>query len=394
MLRPKQKPFFSTLDDLDLDISVPEKEEKVPLPEKPEQVFSPKVPLTESVSARIAEPPPEPVFETVPDVLVEPVPEPPVVEQAPVTAVEPVVETVIEAAPIVEAVPPPASVRESIPLQKPEPVAVQPEPVPVVSVPKAIAAATDRPAPKPVSKPENAGFDAVFVTIPPGSFIMGSPEDEPGRNPDESQHEVTITKGFSIQATPVTQRQWQSVMGANPSGNSRGGDDCPVEGVSWNDGQEFIRKLNQKGEYWYRLPTEAEWEYACRAGTITACYAGEVTKKLFSKHDPCLEDIAWYRANAGGKTHPVAEKKPNPWGLFDMLGNVLEWCQDWYGKYPILPQTDPQGVALGAGCVVRGGAWSSPSADCRSARRQFYSPNTRNRFVGLRLVRGPWSRIR
>jgi formylglycine-generating enzyme required for sulfatase activity len=330
-------------------------------------------------------------LETLPDIVVEPA-----VEQIPVTAVEPVIETVIESAPVVETEPPPAPVLESIPIsiQIPEPVAVQPGTVPVVSLPKAFVPPAEPLVPQPVRKSEASGFDAVFVTIPAGSFIMGSPEDEPGRNPDESQHEVTLTRGFSIQAAPVTQGQWRSVMGTNPSGFSRGGDDCPVDGVSWNDCQEFIRKLNQKGEYWYRLPTEAEWEYACRAGTVTACYAGDVTKKLFSKRDPCLDDIAWYHANAGGKTHPVAEKRPNPWGLFDMLGNVLEWCQDWYGKYPILPQTDPQGVALGAGCVVRGGSWSSPPADCRSARRQFYSPNTRNRFVGLRLVRGPWSRIR
>ncbi len=231
--------------------------------------------------------------------------------------------------------------------------------------------------------------DAVFVNISPGTFIMGSPEDEPGRQNDETQHEVTITREFCLQATPVTQGQWKSVMGANPSNFMKGGLDCPVEGVSWNDCQEFIRKLNQKGEYGYRLPTEAEWEYACRAGTSSAFSDGEIARKRFSRKDPCLNEIGWYSANSGGKTHPVADKKPNAWGLSDMHGNVCEWCQDWYGKYPLMPQRDPQGPVIGPGCVVRGGSWSSASQDCRSAGRLYHSPNSRSKFVGFRLVREP-----
>ena len=180
--------------------------------------------------------------------------------------------------------------------------------------------------------------DAPFVYISPGTFIMGSPEHEPGRGSDEMQHEVTLTRGYFIQTTPVTQEQWKEVMGGNPSNFLQGGEDCPVEGVSLNDCLEFIWRVNNKGRYPYRLPTEAEWEYACRAGASTSFFNGEITKKLFCRLDPCLDAIGWYCGNSGKKTHPVAEKQPNAWGLFDMHGNVCEWCQDQYGEYPMMPQ--------------------------------------------------------
>jgi formylglycine-generating enzyme required for sulfatase activity len=244
--------------------------------------------------------------------------------------------------------------------------------------------------PRPVlpRTPESRFFNASFVTVAPGSFIMGSPDHEPGRGSDETQHEVTLTRSYTIQTTPITQGQWKALMGNNPSNFLRGGENCPVEGVSWNDCQEFIKRVNKMGGYSYRLPTEAEWEYACRAGASTSFFNGEITKKLFSRRDSCLDAIGWYRCNSGKKTHPVAEKKPNAWGLFDMHGNVYEWCQDWYGKYAEIPQIDPRGAALGPGCVVRGGSWFTNSQNCRSASRFFRSPNFRSNFVGFRLVRG------
>jgi formylglycine-generating enzyme required for sulfatase activity len=169
-----------------------------------------------------------------------------------------------------------------------------------------------------------------FVTqrlrwIPAGTFLMGSPESEAGRWPDERpQHEVTLTRGFWMFDTPVTQQLWRAVMGDNPS--QFNGDLRPVEKVSWDDTQRFLKALNQKlGDAVFVLPSEAQWEHACRAGTNTAYAFGDDAAKL--------DDFAWYRDNSAGKTHPVATKQPNAWGLFDMHGNVLEWCQDfWTGN--------------------------------------------------------------
>ena len=185
---------------------------------------------------------------------------------------------------------------------------------------------------------------------------MGSPETELGRGEDELPHEVTITRGFFLQTTAVTQGQWKAVMGNNPSRFSPKGDDHPVESVSWYDCQKFIERLNSSGEHIYRLPTEAEWEYACRAGKFSSCSEGEIIE-LFCDHDPNLDAVGWYCGNSDRATHPVAQKKPNPWGLYDLHGNVLEWCQDWYGTYPATPQTILRVLSLGqAGLfvVVRG----------------------------------------
>ncbi|MBI5591091.1 MAG: formylglycine-generating enzyme family protein [Deltaproteobacteria bacterium] len=234
--------------------------------------------------------------------------------------------------------------------------------------------------------PENRLCEASFVYVAPRSFIMGSPDHEPGRGSDETQHEVTLTRGYSIQATPVTQGQWKEVMGSNSSCFLIGGEDCPVEGVTWNESQEFIKRLNQNKEYVYRLPTEAEWEYACRAGVFTPFFNGEITEH-FCRIDPCLDNIGWYCGNSDRKTHPVAKKNPNAWGLFDMSGNVCEWCQDWYGEYAALPKIDPMGPAFGPGRVVRGGSWFSNSQNCRSASRFYRAANSRSDFVGFRLAR-------
>jgi formylglycine-generating enzyme required for sulfatase activity len=213
-----------------------------------------------------------------------------------------------------------------------------------------------------------------FAQICPGTFMLGSPDSEPGRDSNEGpQHQVTISKAFELQTTEVTQSQWQAVMGSNPSYFK--GPDFPVEQVSWDDAQVFIAKLNALGDgYRYRLPTEAEWEYAARAGT-TGPYAGD------------LDAMAWYHANSGNTTHPVATKAPNAWGLYDMHGNVWEWTQDWYGDYSASAVTDPVGPSSGSGRVRRGGGWGNHSRYCRSADRNLDSPDFRYGSLGLRLLR-------
>ncbi len=218
-------------------------------------------------------------------------------------------------------------------------------------------------------------LNAKFVLIPAGTFMMGSPSGEPGRDNDETQHQVTISKSFYMQTTEVTQGQWKTVIGWNPSDFKKCGKDCPVESVSWNDAQEFIRKLNQKeGTDKYRLPTEAEWEYAARAGTIDA-------------RSGALDEIAWYDKNSDGKTHPVGQKRPNAWGLNDMYGNVWEWVHDWYGEYPTGPVTDPIGPESRTRRVFRGASCYDDTRYCRSARRKHLGPIYRLTGVGFRLVR-------
>ena len=216
-----------------------------------------------------------------------------------------------------------------------------------------------------------------FMWIPAGRFLMGSPEDEEGRFPDELQHEVRISEGFWMKKYEVTQGEWESVMGANPSHFSNCGPRCPVEQVSWFDTEEFMQRLNgrESGKgYRYRLPTEAEWEYAARAGTTRARY-GE------------LGEIAWYDENSGDRTHPVGQKGANAWGLHDMLGNVWEWTGDWFGWYLSGSVTDPQGPSTGSARVVRGGGWSNYAGGVRSAARYYDSPGVRYNFLGCRLVR-------
>ena len=196
-------------------------------------------------------------------------------------------------------------------------------------------------------------------------------------------------------------------MGYNPSEFSSCGNDCPVEQVSWNDCQEFIRKLNQKeGGTKYRLPTEAEWEYACRAGTETALYNGPI-RILGENNAPALDPIAWYGGNScvsysGGYdcsglketqrscsrcgTHPVGQKQPNAWGLYDIIGNVWEWCQDWYGGYPGGSVTDPEGPSYGEYLVFRGGSCSYNASSCRSANRSALTPDFQLGSIGFRVA--------
>ncbi len=218
--------------------------------------------------------------------------------------------------------------------------------------------------------------------IPEGTFQRGSPGWEKDRYDDEGPtHQVTISKPFYMGTFEVTQAQWEAVMGENPSRFS-GRPDNPVEQVSWEDCQRFIETINEMGIGTFRLPTEAEWEYACRAGTSTRFYWGE---------DPeyrQIDDHAWYKGNSDVKPHRVGEKMPNAWGLYDMSGNVWEWCSDWYGSYGAGPQTDPVGVAEEPPLrVARGGGWGHPPVLCRSANRYRHAPSNRHLNQGLRLVR-------
>ena len=228
-----------------------------------------------------------------------------------------------------------------------------------------------------------------FVYIKPGSFMMGSPLLEQSGDSSERQHRVTLTAGFYMQTTEVTQGQWRAVMGSNPSHFKNCGDNCPVESVSWNDVQAFIRKLNEKGGTGrYRLPTEAEWEYAARAGSTTAFANGGITEFLCG-YDPNLAAMGWYCGNAKKKTQPVARKQPNAWGLYDMHGNVSEWCQDWYGDYPAGSVTDPTGPSSGADRVHRGGGWFSGALYCRSAFHVGVEPGHSSLLLGFRLAFSP-----
>ena len=213
-----------------------------------------------------------------------------------------------------------------------------------------------------------------FVWIPAGNFLMGSPMREQVRYRDERPHEVRISEGYWMKKHEVTQGEWVAVMGTNPSHFSGCGPRCPVESVSWDDTQEFSRRLNSRESgrgYVYRLPTEAEWEYGARAGTTGARY-GE------------LDVIAWYGAK---KTHPVGLKRANAWGLHDMLGNVWEWVGDWYGVYPSVPVTDPGGAESGWSRVDRGGSWGNNARFVRSAARNSHPPGSRFSSIGFRLVR-------
>jgi formylglycine-generating enzyme required for sulfatase activity/predicted Ser/Thr protein kinase len=218
-----------------------------------------------------------------------------------------------------------------------------------------------------------------FILIPAGRFLMGSPDNEPDRDADERQHEVTITKPFYLQTTEVTQGQWEMIMGNNPSYYCKCGDDCPVDNVSWDDAQQFINQLNQIDRTnKYRLPTEAEWEYACRAGTETA----------YSFREDKIGKYAWYIANSEEQIHPVGKKKPNAWGLYDMHGNVWEWVQDWYGDYPSKSVVNPKGLDNGDDIrILRGGSWFNPAKSLRSAIRYRGFSVNRNYNIGFRVAR-------
>ena len=224
-----------------------------------------------------------------------------------------------------------------------------------------------------------------FMLIPAGSFMTGSPSSEPKRDSDERQHKVTLTKGFYMGVTEVTQGQWKNIMGSNPSYFKW--DNLPVEQVSWNDCQGFIRKLNrQEGTDKYRLPTEAEWEYACRAGTTTPFYTGNCISTDQANYDGNYPMPGCSKGKYRKKTIDVASFSPNAWGLYDMHGNVWEWCQDWKGDYPSGYVTDPEGPSSGSARVLRGGSWGSGARNLRSANRRRDDPGSGYGNVGFRVV--------
>jgi formylglycine-generating enzyme required for sulfatase activity len=234
--------------------------------------------------------------------------------------------------------------------------------------------------PLPAQQPKLGGsvtnsLGMKFVWIHPGTFTMGSPREEADRVNNETPHKVTLTKGFYLGVHLVTQQQWQAVMGNNPS-RFKGEKNLPVEGVSWEDCQEFIKKVQEKEKRHYRLPTEAEWEYACRAGTKTPFHVGF---QLFPGEANFL----------GRQTTPIGNFRPNAFGLYDMHGNLYEWCQDWYGEYPENAVVDPQGPAAGRERVVRGGCWGIGPSGCRSAYRRPFEANRRSDCFGFRLVLCP-----
>jgi len=236
-----------------------------------------------------------------------------------------------------------------------------------------------------------------FVYIQPGTFKMGSPEHEVDRiienypheekQLDEKQHTVTLTAGYYMQTTEVTQRQWKEIMGSNPSAFTGCGDECPVENVSWEDAQLFIQKLNEReNTNDYKLPTEAQWEYACRAGSQTPFANG---KMLSLGNNLNLDRIAWYSGNSLNTVHPVATREPNKWGLYDMHGNVLEWCLNSKYRYPDYPLKNPPISYLDSGSkrVFRGGSWGDLPYACRSAYRKDADKTYRHKNLGFRLIR-------
>ncbi|WDP88874.1 MAG: formylglycine-generating enzyme family protein [Desulfobacter sp.] len=245
-----------------------------------------------------------------------------------------------------------------------------------------------------------------FVLIPAGSFLMGSPKSEKGRNWNEKQHRVTISKSFYMGETEVTQGQWNRLVSPNPSAFKLGSA-YPVDSVSWNDAVAFIDYLNKwEGTTKYRLPTEAEWEYACRAGSTTAFSSGPVTTFSCNEPEPALVKTAWYCYNSGladpardFKPHPVRLLKPNRWGLYDMHGNVQEWVQDaceWRSilkaKVGVITRTYVDGIknpleTKGERRVVRGGGWYQTAKYQRAAYRTYYKPIARRNSLGFRVVR-------
>ena len=245
-----------------------------------------------------------------------------------------------------------------------------------------------------------------FVYIKPGTFVMGSPSGERGREWDEEAHTVHLTKGFYMAITEITQGQYEIVMGKNPSASKNCGNNCPVETVSWEDCQAFLDKLNRmEHTTLYRLPTEAEWEYVCRSGSQLPFCVGDVGEENcdFSKS---LDMVAWYCGNSGQTgtvvfdltVHPVGTKKPNAWGVHDMHGNVMEWCLDkckgrkWTGLPGVNTPTYVDGVrdplsTDGVNRVIRGGGFSSKIDRLRSAERSSYKPVAKRNNLGFRIVK-------
>jgi formylglycine-generating enzyme required for sulfatase activity len=229
------------------------------------------------------------------------------------------------------------------------------------------------------------GAKLELVLIPAGLFDMGSADAGPG-DEEGPLHRVRLSRPFYMGKYEVTQDVWQKVMGGNPSVFK--GDRNPVDSVSWDECQDFLKKLNALGKDpgQFRLPTEAEWEWACRAGTSTQFSFGDADVGMFAH--------AWHWGNSGEFSHPVGTRKPNAWGLFDMHGNAWEWCSDWFDRdyYAKSPKKDPTGPGAGSDRVLRGGSWGGTARDCRSAHRCGLDPAGHSSLFGFRVVLAPLGR--
>jgi formylglycine-generating enzyme required for sulfatase activity len=247
------------------------------------------------------------------------------------------------------------------------------------------------PPPITITLPNNVKLDMVWIA--PGEFVMGSPDSENGRGSNEGpQTRVRLSKGYWLGKYEVTQAQWQALMGNNPS-HFKGGN-LPVEKVSWNDAMEFCKRLTELERragrlpegYQYTLPTEAQWEYACRAGTTTAFHYGNDLDATMANFEGNYPYGAGRKGQYREKTVDVGSFRPNAWGLYDMHGNVWEWCADWFGSYPGGSVTDPRGPNSGSLRVNRGGSWLALALRCRSANRDLWRPSGTGSSLGFRLA--------
>jgi formylglycine-generating enzyme required for sulfatase activity len=226
-----------------------------------------------------------------------------------------------------------------------------------------------------------------FILVPAGTFTMGSPDSEIRRDKNEILHDVTLTQPFYLQSTEVTQQQWFDVMGTYPSHFENCGMDCPVENVRYSDVMAFMKRLNEmENTIHYRLPTEAEWEYAARAGTSGAFFNGPMVIEGDFSNNPNLDQVGWYFRNSRQAPHPVAGKMPNAWGFYDMHGNAWEWCSDWQRPYSFHAEIDPQGAKFAKAKIRRGGSWAHYPEYCRSAYRSWFDPEDTNPEMGFRAA--------